>query len=203
MFVFYDLSNEIVVATHVVSEGGYERIIDRKALDSDQSELTSVSIDDLINIGDFKDILDNRIRIRNIDIELPSYAFATEYLKYDESLNSFEVVSREALDITTDATDSYQPYDGVPDIEANGTSSCTIFFKKKDSDGNYLTGDDDDDQIDVECSRGLLSAIRVNLVSGEAQVTLISAPETCVSNLVATMGGSCRGEIKIQFAPVS
>lgn len=112
-----------------------------------------------------------------------------------------------SLELTTDAEDTYQPYDGIPDIPADGTSSCSIFIKKVDREGNYHTDESDNDQVDIRCSRGSINALRVNLVNGEASVTLTSVTETCISNVEAwgSEYGSKLGKqtIDIQFAPVS
>jgi len=111
------------------------------------------------------------------------------------------------IELTTDAEDTHQPYDGIPDIPADGTSQCNIFIKKKKRDGSYCTESSDDDQIDISCTRGKLNIIRTNLVNGEATVILTSISETCVSTIYA-LGSSegsflDQGEIEIQFAPTS
>jgi len=107
------------------------------------------------------------------------------------------------IELTTDATDTHQPYDGIPDIPANGTSTCNIFIKKKDPYGNYMTDPGDNDQIELENTRGSLSAIQTNLVDGEATIVLTSIAETCISEITATGEDLKEGEIQIQFAPTS
>jgi len=120
--------------------------------------------------------------------------------KRDEWLQECE------LELTTDAEDTYDPYDGIPDIPADGVSSCTITVKKKDRLGNYKTSESDNDQIDIRATKGALSTLRTNLVNGEAAITLTSLIETCVS--VVDVWGSAEGSplsrktIQIQFAPV-
>jgi len=105
------------------------------------------------------------------------------------------------LEASTDATDTYDPYDGVPDIPADGVSTCTITVKKKDLAGNYLTGAGDDDTVEFDTSRGALSDLRKDMVNGEVSVTLRSVQETCVATVTANIeGASC--SIMIQFAPV-
>lgn len=112
-----------------------------------------------------------------------------------------------SIELSTDAEDTHEPYDGIPDIPADGSSSCAITIKKVDRQGNYHTDASDDDQIDIRCTRGSLNLLRTNLVNGEAVVDLTSVQETCVSNV--EVWGSAEGSklgkesIKIQFAPVS
>ena len=107
------------------------------------------------------------------------------------------------LELTTDATDTADPIDGIPDIEANGISTCTITIKKVNGLGEYMTDAADDDTIDLKCTRGNLSALRVDLVNGEASVTLTSTTETCVSGIYAESQEEAVNEakIQIQFAP--
>lgn len=118
-----------------------------------------------------------------------------------------EWLSECVLEVTTDAEDTYQPYDNIPDIPADGTSTCSIIVKKKDRNGNYKTDETDNDQIDIRCTRGSLDALRTNLVNGEATITLTSVSETCISTI--EVWGSGEGStlrkktIEIQFAPVS
>ena len=104
------------------------------------------------------------------------------------------------IHLSTDATDTYDPFDGIPDIVANGTSYCTIDIKMMHNDETVDTGDDTT-VVDIDASRGLLSAIRVTLSSGVASVTLTSVAETCISDITARVGGIIVDTIKIQFAP--
>jgi len=105
------------------------------------------------------------------------------------------------LEISTDATDTASPVDGVPDITADGTSYCTITLKKKDRSGAYKTAAEDNDTITLECTRGKLSDLQVDLVNGEAAVMLTSVPETCISTVIANGGDLGEVRIDIQFAP--
>jgi len=105
------------------------------------------------------------------------------------------------LELSTDATDTADPINGIPDIPADGTSTCTIFIKKKDLFGNYLTSSEDNDTIYLTNTRGKLSSLKVNLVNGQAQVTLQSIPETCVSIVEAKGENLISARIQIQFAP--
>lgn len=116
------------------------------------------------------------------------------------SMSRDDFTSKTYLELTTDATDDAVPVDGVPDISADGVASCTIYIKKKSALGNYLTGSSHDDTIDLDTTRGKLSALRVDLVNGEAEITLTSVPETCIAT-VSAVSGEMSAEIEIQFAP--
>jgi hypothetical protein len=59
----------------------------------------------------------------------------------------------------------------------------------------------DNDTVDLECTRGKLSALRIDLVNGEGSVTLTSIAETCVSEVKAIAQGMDPVSIQIQFAP--
>ena len=111
---------------------------------------------------------------------------------------------RSRLLITTNATDTASPMDGIPDIAADDVSTCQINIQKQDADGNDLTGSGETDQVDIVNTRGKLSSLRVNLVNGAASVTLTSVPETVVSDISASSDQENvdDGSIRIQFAPV-
>jgi len=66
-----------------------------------------------------------------------------------------------------------------------------------------MTGSEDNDVVDIECSRGRLGAIQAQLVNGVAQVALTSAAETCISKITATGDSLVPDDIDIQFAPIS
>lgn len=106
------------------------------------------------------------------------------------------------LELTTDATDTADPINGIPDIPGDGVSTCLIKIQKKSgASGNDLTGGSHTDTVDLETDRGKLSDLRVNLVNGYAEVTLTSVPETCATFVSAVAEGLGVGEIQIQFAP--
>lgn len=112
-----------------------------------------------------------------------------------------EYLAQPILEMTTDAADSADPINGIPDIPADGASSCSISVRKKDRAGNYLTDASDNDTVDLECTRGKLSDLRIDLVNGEASVSLTSIAETCVSEVKAAAEGMEPVTIQIQFAP--
>lgn len=109
------------------------------------------------------------------------------------------------IELTTDAEDTYQPVDGIPDIPADGSSTCNIYIKKINRSGAYCQDAGDDDQIDITSSRGNLGTLRTNLVNGEATIVLTSVAEECVSKIIAFGSGEGAvipsGTIQIQFAP--
>jgi len=119
----------------------------------------------------------------------------------DTALTKAEFQAIKIIELTTDAIDTADPINGIPDIPADGASSCTILIKKKDQAGNYLTDISDNDTIDLECTRGKLSVLRIDLVNGEASLTLTSIAETCVSEVKAIADGMEPVTIQIQFAP--
>lgn len=111
------------------------------------------------------------------------------------------------IELTTDAKDSYQPHEGIPDIPADGESTCSIIIKKKNAFGEYCTSKADNDQIDIDCTRGSLSTLRINLIKGTATIKLTSIKETCLST-VSVYGSDKNSplnkqQITIQFAPTS
>jgi len=155
---------------------------------TDVGKVESILNDNGFSSDEF-DITDGRLRHR--------CGYGSAVMTRDEFL------SQTHIELTTDATDDSDPIDGIPDIPADGSSSCTVFIKKMSGHGNYLTGSEHNDQIDLRASRGRLNDLRVNLVNGEAQVTLTSVAETCVSKVHAHSDTIDYedSEIEIQFAP--
>jgi len=123
------------------------------------------------------------------------------YYKSTEVVTWDDVVMKPKFTLTTDATDTYTPYNGIADIEADGTSYCTITIQKKDYLDNDMTAAEDNDTVTIETSRGKLSAIQVDLVNGTKTFTLTSVPETCIASVRVFSDGIKDGNIKIQFAP--
>ena len=151
------------------------------------------------------DETDLRAVIEATGLTADDYTLVMGKADYDCNLLTGELTrtqwfAQTTLELTTDATDTADPIDGIPDISADGVSSCTLYIKKKSKLGNYLTGASHTDQIDLSCTRGKLSAIRVNLVNGEAEITFTSVAETCVSDIVAN-SEDMSATIQIQFAP--
>jgi len=123
------------------------------------------------------------------------------WYKSIEVLTWDDVVMSPKFTLTTDATDTYTPYNGIADIEADGTSYCTITIQKKDYLDNDMTAAEDNDTVTIETSRGKLSAIQVDLVNGTKTFTLTSVSETCIADVRVFSDGIKDGNIKIQFAP--
>jgi len=106
------------------------------------------------------------------------------------------------LDLTTDAEDTAQPYDGIPDIEANGTSEATFTIKKKDHEGTVIeTGTED---IIVETSYPVrLSAVSVTLSDGTGSFTITSQDgiKGVVGVTISDAAGNLEpASIELQFA---
>jgi hypothetical protein len=105
--------------------------------------------------------------------------------------------------LSTDAEDTYQPCDGIPDILADGKDSCQIFIEKRNYAGELQQCDE---VFDLECSIGYLDKMRVMLKRGKAVVKLTSVPQTVVSEIKVKpydkASGISEEIIKIQFRPV-
>lgn len=130
------------------------------------------------------------VRFNGVDLV---YYKSIDLVTWDTTVLNF------SFEITTDATDTHSPYEGVPDIDADGTDYCTITITQKDYKGDILS---EDKTVYVECSRGKLSALSVDLVNGVGTVTLTSVSETCISVVEVRdeLGGEVFGFIEIQFA---
>jgi len=148
----------------------------------------------------------------NMDDENPEYLTADDYTltmgkaHYDCPIYAGEVSRTEWLavatfEISTDAIDSYQPYDGIPDIPANGTSSCTITVTAKDRAGD--TKDDDTTVVVFKTTRGSLSSLQVTMTDGVAETDLTSVTETTIATVTAEIEGEEPLTIDIQFAPTT
>ena len=107
----------------------------------------------------------------------PQPGVATEYLA-NNHVDVVAFLTPDKIKLTTTATDTVVPFDGVPDIVADGVSTATINLQKKDKDDNDLTSAGDNETIYLSTDGGSLSAISVNLVNGAASVTLTSSIET-------------------------
>lgn len=81
-----------------------------------------------------------------------------------------------SLELTSDQTDT--DGDGIEDMPSDGTTLATYTVKKKDKDGNYVTGAGDTDLISIQADRGKLSSRSKSLVAGETTFTLKSIEET-------------------------
>jgi len=105
------------------------------------------------------------------------------------------------LEVTTDAVDSGAPIDGIPDIVANGVSTCTITVKKKDKNGDVVT--DATDTISAALSNGgSLDSYSKALVSGEITFTLTSEAQKKITEVHAAVDGASdieSGFCRMQF----
>jgi len=112
-----------------------------------------------------------------------------------------DFIAKPELLVTTDAKDTYSPIEGIPDIVADGESYCNINIIKRDLSGKFKTDVADNDEVTIECTRGRLSDLSINLEKGKGSVTLTSVQETCVSTIRITAEGMSPVEMQIQFAP--
>lgn len=135
------------------------------------------------------------------------YTLTMGIIKNDCNFGSGPVSRTEWLadthyEISTDATDSYSPYDGIPDITADGISSCTITITKKKNDGTTDTSDDTT-VVTFLTTRGSLDSLQETMTNGVATVTLTSVAETTIATVTAQIEGEEDLTIDIQFAPGS
>jgi len=198
MILFFDRFDHAILGVHVEHGEDYERSVDNKASMDEQSLILGADISDLVNVGERKYISDNIEAVNTIK-DTPLHNKDESYLSYDSQSDEIEVKARELLEITTDAQDTSDPYDGIPDIPADGTSQCTLYIKVKNKSGDYLQLNT---ETILESTRGRLSSLKVNLTNGVGEVSLLSAKETCVSTITASASRIIPGDIKIQFSPV-
>jgi len=105
------------------------------------------------------------------------------------------------LVVTTTATDTFHPLDGIPDIPSNGNSSASLDIKKVDADGNDLTGAGDNDLVQIRTDKGLIDDWEVTLVNGVKSSSIISTKESTVATITFEAPGLVGASIQIQFAP--
>jgi len=111
----------------------------------------------------------------------------------------FETVNE--IILTTDAQDTVTPFDGIPDVPADGVTPATITVEVKNPDTN-LIDTTANDILYVSTERGKLSTVNVQLVNGVGSFQI-----TCTETVVTTIrvwhpqGKYKPGEIKIQFRP--
>ena len=132
----------------------------------------------------------------------PQPGTAEEYLADNDSeLVAFLNPSK--ISLSTNATDSVSPFDGIPDISADGVATASIDLQKKDKDDNDMTSAGDNDTIHLSTDGGSLSTISINFVNGAASVTLTSSTETKCATIRAwdPNGKLVEDTIQIQFRP--
>jgi hypothetical protein len=104
------------------------------------------------------------------------------------------------LELTTDAQD-ISNINGVPEIVADGASTANIFIRKLTPQGEPLTGDEDNDAVLLNTTRGTLSHREVRLERGAARVTLRSSTDSVVADVTARGDDLKPYMIHIEFAP--
>jgi hypothetical protein len=106
------------------------------------------------------------------------------------------------INLTTDVQDTVTPFDGIPDVPADGVTPATITVEVKNPDTNQVDTTAND-ILYVSTERGKLSTVNVQLVNGVGSFQI-----TCTETVVTTIrvwhpqGKYKPGEIKIQFRPV-
>ena len=104
------------------------------------------------------------------------------------------------IELTTDATDSVQPFDGIPDIPADAHSTCMVKIEIKKPDGTRNT--DADCTVILSTTGGSLSEISVDVTGGyDESATLKSSLDTIIADVKAYVVDHEQvvGEMQIQF----
>ena len=106
------------------------------------------------------------------------------------------------LKLTTKATETTSPYDGYPDIPADGKSEAKIFIEKILPGGSPCNSTKDNEELYIKTERGKLSALKVKLVHGKAEFKLQSVPETVITTITVFDPNEQieKGQIILQFA---
>jgi len=125
--------------------------------------------------------------------------FDIEFIYYN---NGLQVKDKYAL--TTDATDTTDPYDGVPDIVGDASSSCTIDINKTDWLDTPVTYQEDTpvtEDVVIETTNGSLPVEAITLSNGVGAFTLTSSTETVLATVTVSKADDNKvlGTIQIQF----
>lgn len=106
------------------------------------------------------------------------------------------------LRLTTNAKDTTSPYDGYPDIPADGKSQAKIFIEKILPGGSPCSTSKDNDELYIKTERGKLSDLKLKLVKGKAEFTIQSVPETVITTITVfdPKNQIEKGQIVLQFA---
>ena len=145
---------------------------------------------------------------RRIAINVPDPLFEEykgQYLVYykDSGLVTWNPV-KPHLELTTDAKDVLLPFNGLPDVKADGKSSCKILVQKYNSVGIPLQRGQDNDIIEFETTAGTLSSNSERMFMGKCFVTLTTDMDRFNKQVqVIAKMGSIEGSIILQFAPAS
>jgi hypothetical protein len=80
----------------------------------------------------------------------------------------------DVLELTTDATDSVTPFNGIPDIPADGSEEATFTVRKRSGvDGAELTRPEDDNELHIRTSFPVdISSNAIQLVDGVTAFTI-------------------------------
>lgn len=122
-------------------------------------------------------------------------------------LELFNKKSLSMLYLTSDAPDCHV-VDGIGEIPADGTSSCTITVKKVSFDGNILTGEEHSDELFLRTTGGILMDSEkqgrtrsIKLKSGKATFTLVSEdhPKIVTVSVLRKNPLLPKAEIQIEF----
>lgn len=147
-------------------------------------------------------------KFKRIPVEIHDYeldVYKGQYLVYykDSGKVDWNPVKPQ-LRLSTDAEDVVAPFDGMPDLKANGKSSCKIWANKYNSVGIPLTRGKDNDLVTFTVTRGSLSESSVRMVNGECYTTLTSSLENISRQVeVKAKMGDIEESLILQFAPSS
>lgn len=106
------------------------------------------------------------------------------------------------IKVSVDIEDTLIPYDGIPDMVADGSNYCYINVKKYSSTGNILNRSKDNNLIEFKATSGTLEENKKRMTLGECRVKLITDKvyKTRQVKITAFMGEKS-DSIVIQFAP--
>lgn len=140
----------------------------------------------------------------NLGWSMEMFSHGEDFSRQIQAVTGLQVTPRgegpARLELTTDAPD-ISPYNGVPEIPADGHSTASIFIRKKSPSGELLAGEEDNDLIVLHTTRGTLSQRQVRLQHGQAQVTLRSSTDTIIADVTAHGENLRRYMLHLEFAP--
>lgn len=122
--------------------------------------------------------------------------------RFDFINKKIEKKIKPILKITTDAKDTISPYDGYPDIPADGKSIANIYIQKVLPGGTPCKTSSDNDILYIQTDRGKLSTLKIQLEQGRGQFSIQSVPETILANILVYDPNNQieSGHFTIQFA---
>lgn len=190
LICFFNENQEIIsvhtanIMTEVMLFNGQGQEITNKII-IEESVLNDVNLDSILDSVQKEEYIKKWYKVENGQLVKRSISFI-----------------KNVIELTTTAIDTVQPFDGIPDVPADGTTPAVINVVVKNPD----TGEIDttaNDILYVETTRGKLSTVNVQLVNGQGSFE-IRCSETVVAEIRVwhPQNKYREGRIKIQFRPV-